>query len=168
MSTSDAGDGSSRDGADCLAQAIYNLFKRLKHLVPEATFSYFFPYLLNWVHFWSVWRNIEQLNIIRYFEGSGFVPSSSVTTKNYDVFGIGFRKLLQKQVHELRVAIGHDPETSASRCWFYAPINIAILSNVVARHARTRSLFAPAISGLIDSAKACFILKHEANSLPCG
>lgn len=59
MSTSDACNRIGRDGADCLTQAIHYLFKRLEYLVSEPAFPYFLPYLLNWVHFWSVWWNIE-------------------------------------------------------------------------------------------------------------
>lgn len=168
MSTRDACDCSSRDGPDCLAQAIHNLFKRLKDLVSEPTLPYFLPYLLNWVHFWSVWRNIEQPNIIRYFEGSGFMPGSSVAAQNNPIFNISFRELLQKQIHKLCVAIWHNPETGLSRNRLNRSVNIAIFPYMVTRYTRADSFLAPAVFRLIDSPEACFILKHEANCLPCG
>ena len=57
LSASDALNNTGRQIFDDIAETVDHFFKCWKDFVSEASFADFFPYLLNGIHFWSIWWN---------------------------------------------------------------------------------------------------------------
>ena len=144
-----------------ILQAVNNFFQGRKNLISEPAFTNLFPNLLNRIHFRSVGRNIEEDNIFRHFQSLGFVPCGSVTAEQDNIVRKLAGQFPQEQIHAHRITIGHDQKTGVAGERLYRSIDIPVFSNMVARYTGPDPFFTPAVFGLVDSSKSCFILKHQ-------
>ena len=129
----------------------------------KAPGTQFLPDLLNRIHLRRVRRNEHEFNVGKDFQRPGFVPRSTVANKDNVVIGIGRRQMIQKEIHAYRVAVGHDQKAGVSCQGFYRSIHIPVFPNMVAGNGWADTFSAPAILWLVNTAEACFILKHQTN-----
>lgn len=71
--------------------------------------------------------------------------------------------MFQENIHAYRVVIRYDQEEAIVGQWLYRTIGIAILPDVMARHAGTYPFLVPAVFRLVDSSKSTWILKYYTN-----
>ncbi len=165
LSASNTLDDAGRQFSNDITQAINNLLQRLEDFVAKASFANLFPYLLNGVHFGCIGRNEHQRNLIGNSQRNCLVPHRTVTDQQDLIIGICLRQFRQEYVHAFSVAIGKYQKEALSILWFYSTIYVSIFSNMMARNRRTLALSAPTGFWLVDSPKACFILKHYSDVL---
>ena len=139
----------------------YNLFKSGENFVSEPAAAKLFPYLFDWIHLGRIWRNIKDVYVFRNAETAGLVPSGTVAAKENDVVRILLCQETQKEIHANCITVWHNQEAALPGGWLYSPIGITIFSDVMTGNRWTDTLWAPAIFGLVDPPKACFILEHQ-------
>ncbi len=72
-----------------------------------------------------------------------------------------FTQFLKEKVHAHSIALWQYKKERIPGAGIDSAINIAVFSNMMARNLRTDSFWTPAVFGLVDSSKACFILEHQ-------
>ena len=93
------------------------------------------------------------------------MPCSTVTNQNKNIISELFLKLIQIGLHTLCVAIRHDKEKAFSLYWINRSVGVSIFPNMMTWNCWTNSFCTPTVLWFIDSPKASFILKHQANLL---
>ncbi len=93
------------------------------------------------------------------------MPGSAIAGKHNVVIWVGCRQMFQKDIHTNCIAIRHDQKAGISRQRFYRAVHISVFPDMVTRYRWTNSLSAPAVFGLVDASKPCFVLKHQPNSM---
>ena len=84
MPTSNGSDSVRGEIANRLAESIYNSIQGREYLIPKTSEPYFLPNLFYGIHFWRIWRNGEQADIIWYalFVLLGIVSLIELTSKD--------------------------------------------------------------------------------------
>ena len=54
-------------------------------------------------------------------------------------------------------------KVSVTSQWLYSSVGITILTDIMAGHTGTDTFFTPTVFRLVDSAKASFVLEHQAD-----
>ena len=130
--------------------------------MPKTTEPYFLPNLFYGIHFWCIWRNEEQANIMRDIQFCRFMPCGTVATQKNPIIRINLGEGTEKYIHAPTITVGHDQKMAFSSQGFNCSIHIPIFPYVMARNARTLPFDRPTVFGLIDPAKTSLILKHQA------
>lgn len=89
------------------------------------------------------------------------MPCGAIATKQNNIIRILLRQLLEKKVHTHRVALWHDKKAAFACERFYCSIDIAVFPYMVTENTWTYPSLAPAVFGLVNTSKACLILKHQ-------
>lgn len=89
------------------------------------------------------------------------MPCGAIATKQNNIIRILLRQLLEKKVHTHRVALCHDKKAAFACERFYCSIDIAVFPYMVTGNTWTYPSLAPAVFGLVNTSKACLILKHQ-------
>lgn len=89
------------------------------------------------------------------------MPCGAIATKQNNIIRILLRQLLEKKVHTHRVALWHDKKAAFACERFYCSIDIAVFPYMVTGNTWTYPSLAPAVFGLVNTSKACLILKHQ-------
>jgi hypothetical protein len=92
------------------------------------------------------------------------VPGGSITYKNDIIVWTLLREVFQKDIHTNRIAVWKNEKVSIAGYRINSAIGIPVLPNMMTRHPWTYPLPAPAMLRLVDTPKACFVLKHEPNT----
>lgn len=146
-----------------ITQAVNNFFQSSKHFISESTLANFFPNLLDGIHFRGVRRNVKKDDIFWQHHGLGFMPRSTIAAQQDHIVWKSARQFLQKQIHAHSIAIRHDKKAGVSSKRLHCSISISIFPDMVTRHTWTNTFFAPAVFRLVNSAKSCFVLEHQAH-----
>ena len=152
-------------GTDCIAKAVNDLFQCSKHFVTKAQLTEFFPYLLNWIHFWRVWRDIKQLYVFRNLKLLRFMPCSTITAQQNQIVRKLLGQFMKKCAHPIRVTVRKNQEKWISRCWFNSSIGISVFTDVMTWYRWASPPFTPTVLWLIDSTEPGFILEHQPHLL---
>lgn len=123
--------------------------------------SSFHTYLFDWIHLGRIWRNTKEAYVFRNAESAGLMPGGTVAAKENDVVRILLCQEAQKEIHANCITVWHNQEAALPGGRLYSPIGITIFPDVMTGNRWTDTLWAPAIFGLVDSPKACFILEHQ-------
>ena len=150
---------------DRVTQTVDHLLQGGKDFVSEATLPNFLPNLFYRIHFWCVRWNMKQNDIVRQLQTGGSMPCRTIAAKQNNIISIFFGQLLQKDIHADSIAIGQDEKVPIACQRLHCAISIAVLTDMMARHAGTDTVPAPAVFRLVDPTKSSFILKHKTDVL---
>ena len=137
------------------------MVQSLEYFVSESHSAKLFPDLLYGIHFRRVRWYVQRCDITRNLESFRLVPTCPIANQQNLILWIGLGKLFQKYVHANRVASGQHQKEMLSRYGFHRAIGIAVLAYVVTWHRWPRLFAAPAPPWLVNTSKACLILKHQ-------
>ena len=126
--------------------------------------SQLFPYLLNGIHFWGVWRNEYDLNIWKRFQSSGLMPGCSIADEHNVIVWIFCGQVLQKDIHANCIAVWKNEEAAITRYRINSTVSVSILANMMAGHTRADTFSTPAMLRFVNTTETCFVLEHEPNS----
>ena len=141
-------------GTDGVTQTVNHFLQGSKDFVAEATLPNFLPNLFYGIHFRCVRWDVKQNNIVRRLQTGGFMPCRTITAKQNNIISIFFRQLLQEDIHADSIAIGQDEKVPIACQRLHRAISIAVLTDMMARHAGTDTVPAPAVFRLVDPTKS--------------
>ena len=139
---------------DRVTQTVDHFFQGGKDFVAEAALPNFLPNLFYRIHFRCVRRNVKQNNIVRQLQSGRFVPCRTITAKQNNIISIFFGQLFQKDIHADSIAIGQDEKVPIACQRLHRAVSIAVLTDMVAGHAGTDTVPAPAVFRLVDPTKS--------------
>ena len=146
-----------------MRKPINDFFKRLKQLVAKPVKAKPSPDLLNRVHFRSIGRQGNNLDIIGEFKAFCRMPCRSIRHKNNIIFRILRRQFVKKDIHTNRITVRQNEKKRITSMGINSSICIAVFTNMVTRHTWPNPFATPAKSGLVDASEARLILKHQTN-----
>ncbi len=91
------------------------------------------------------------------------MPGGTVAAKENDVVRILLCQVAQKEIHANSITVRHDQEAALPGGRLHSSIGITIFPDVMTGNRWTDTLWTPAVFGLVDSPKPCFILEHQAH-----
>ena len=155
-----------RERRDGIAKTVHHFLERRKCLVEKAAQTDSLPDLFNRIHLRSVGRKVTKVNIGRNHQSFGFVPGSAVAAKDDLIVRKSPGQLLQEQIHADSITVGKNQEAGLTGQGLHRAKGIAVFPDVMTGDTGTDTLFTPAVSGLVDPAKARLILKHKTDIFP--
>lgn len=102
------------------------------------------------------------MDIVRNVQIVCSMPGSTVTDEEDFIVWVFFRQFFQENFHTGSITVRHDQKEGITCHRLCCSICVPILPNVMTRHVWPYPFLAPAVFRLVNPAKACFILEHQA------